>query len=236
LTAAVLALLAGFLIVAPSSTAAESITISPAQGPAGSTVTATGAGWAAGWTVGVQWDDGTTLATAPIDAAGNVSVTFVVPVAATAGAHNVRFIAFVPPFAPSCVGSTVVVTFTVGAAVNPSATATVPGDATATMTATTVTGVETATAGISPTVCATSTATTTATATSTATATATATRTSTPTPTKTPVKYPPSGSGGLLDQGSRDDGIGGASLIVGGGILALALGVGGFAVLRRRPR
>jgi hypothetical protein len=208
-------------------------------------VTVAGAGWAAGWSVNVQWEDGTMLATAQVDASGNFSVTFVVPAAATAGPHQVRVVAFVPPFTPACVGVSIIAMFTVGPAVTPTATitatitATVPGDGTATATAT-ATSQQAVTPGITPTVCATATATQTATTAATATATATftptATRTSTPTPTRTPVRFPPSGSGGLLDQDQGDDSIGGASLIVGGGILALALGVGGFAVMRRRTR
>lgn len=256
LTAMVAVLLAGLLIAAPRSSAAESVTLDPSQGPAGTVVSVAGMGWAPGWSVHVQWDDGSILLTVVVDSSGRFGGTFVVPTGAMAGAHQVRFLAFVPPFSASCVGTRVVTVFTVGAAVTSTATATTTETSTATATATatetaTSTGTVTATATVTETV--TSTATTTTTATSTATgtvgmtptvcvtptstATASVTNTPTRTPTRTPTKvtFPGSGSGGLLEQES-DESSRAASLIVGAGVLAAAVGVTGFMVMRRRPR
>src|SRR5688572_28078963 len=126
--AAVLLLSMAFL--APGGATAQSVAIEPGAAAAGATVAASGADWATGITVRVEWADGTLLGEVVVDGEGNFSVQLVIPATATPGTYQVRFIGYVPPYAPDCTVDVVQVTFTVLAA---GETAT-PGTATATAT------------------------------------------------------------------------------------------------------
>lgn len=213
---AILLLSAAFF--APGGATAQSVTIDPGAAAAGSTVTASGSGWAVGILVRVEWEDGTLLGDVVLDAEGTFTFELVVPDTATPGDYVVRFIGYVPPYVEDCTVDVVEVTFTV----LPAGVTATPGTATATVTATeagsttpTVVATQCATAtgetetptGTTETPTGTTTAvvtetTTPATATFTATSaatgtatatfapTATATRTATATPTKTPTATP----------------------------------------------
>ena len=70
-----------------------SLNLSPAAGPAGTTVTATLAGYKPGQTVDIKWYTNsyttTTVTSVVIDANGSASIPFTVPAGATAGIHKV---------------------------------------------------------------------------------------------------------------------------------------------------
>ncbi|MGH9173370.1 MAG: hypothetical protein ACRD1H_03375, partial [Vicinamibacterales bacterium] len=186
---------------------------------------------------------------------GTFNVALSIPKTATAGAHLVRFITYVPPYHPTCATGVVTVTFTVWPArtmrtptVAPAATATATATGTtsptavatpcvtATGTVQTPTTTATVTATLVPTETATATATMTPTATATRTPTATATRTPTRVPTRTPTRviFPRTGSGGLLDDGDGGDGGMATGLIV--AVVLLGAGVTSAGVLLARRR
>jgi hypothetical protein len=197
-------LLLSFALLAPGGAVAQSVTIDPGAASAGSTVTATGSGWASGISVRIEWPDGTVLDDVVVDASGEFTAELEIPATATPDDYDIRFIGYVPPYVADCTVDVVTLTFTVledGATATTTATAIATATeepigtteptivatqcATATNPTETVTGTTTA----EPTETAatqTTTSTTTATATSPATATATRTPTVLATATRTP--------------------------------------------------
>ena len=123
-------LLLSMALLAPDGATAQSVSIEPGAAPAGSSVTASGSGWATGVSVRVEWADGTVLTDVEVDATGNFNTELVIPATATPGDYDLRFIAYVLPYVAGCTIVVVEVTFTV----LPAGVTATPGTATATFT------------------------------------------------------------------------------------------------------
>lgn len=82
------------LTMAPQAAFAQSSTVSinPAQGPAGTHVTGSGTNWTAGDSMQVSWaDDGSILANTTVQSNGTFTVYFTIPSSAGLGGHNIYF-------------------------------------------------------------------------------------------------------------------------------------------------
>lgn len=129
-------LLFGVTVLLPGQATAQSVSIDPGAAAAGSTVTASGFGWAPGVSVRIEWPDGTLLADVTVDDDGTFESDLVIPATSTPGGYAVRFIGYAPPYVPDCTVNVVEVTFTVlPAGITATATPTANTTTTATVTA-----------------------------------------------------------------------------------------------------